>query len=345
MKPTQLIECIPNISEGIDAIKIHQIANVVTELPNVRLLGVDIGKGANRTVITFVGPPKEMVEAAFKLYQKAVELIDMSKQKGTHPRFGAVDVCPFVPIQNISLEEIDFYAKQLAEKVGSELKIPVYLYEFSATESVRTNLANNRAGQYEGLEEKLNNPKWIPDFGSKNYNDFVRKSGATVIGARKILVAYNVNLKSKDKTIAHKISQQIRESGYWDTSGEKKVKVPGKYKSVKGLGWFIYEYDFAQVSYNITDYKETAIQKVYEETKKQALKFGTEVNGSELIGLIPLDAILEASEFYQKQENLENLNQEEKIDLVIKNMGLDSISLFNPQEKILDFCIANAYKK
>ena len=293
----QLIECVPNISEGRDAAKIKAIAAVVETVEGVKLLDVDPGKATNRTVITFVGEPENVIEAAFRLIKKAAELIDMSKHTGEHPRFGATDVCPLVPIAGITLEEAAVYAHKLGERVGKELGIPGYFYEKAAKEEKRINLASCRSGEYEGLKEKLVNPAWKPDFGPAEFNASVVKSGAIAISARDFLIAYNVNLNSTSTRRANAIAFDIREAGrvvyegnklsgkpMLDKNGEP-VRIPGKLKAVKGIGWFIEEYGIAQISYNLTNINITSMHVAFDETVKAANERGLRVTGSELIGL------------------------------------------------------------
>lgn len=272
----RLIECVPNISEGRDRAKIDAIAAVVETVEGVRLLDVDPGKATNRTVITFVGEPEPVVEAAFRLIKKAQELIDMRSHKGEHPRFGATDVCPLVPISGISMEETAEYAKKLAARVGDELSIPVYRYEAAASEEKRRNLANNRSGEYEGLQRKLKDPAWKPDHGPAEFTDSVARSGATAIGARNFLVAYNVNLNTTSTRRANAIAFDIREAGrkVKQSDGSEK-QVPGKLKTVKGIGWYIEEYGIAQLSLNLTDITVAPVHIAFDEACKSALDRGS----------------------------------------------------------------------
>lgn len=342
----QLIECVPNISEGRDLHKINTIAKVVETVDGVKLLDIDPGKATNRTVITFVGEPNKVIEAAFLLIKKAAELIDMSKHTGEHPRFGATDVCPLVPISGITMEETAAYAHQLGERVGKELGIPVYFYENAATEEKRRNLANCRAGEYEGLKEKLVNPAWKPDFGPVVFTPSVQKTGAIAISARDFLVAYNVNLNSTSTRRANAIAFDIREAGrtlmengkkVLDTNGEP-VRIPGKLKAVKGIGWFIEEYGIAQISYNLTNISITSMHVAFDETVKAANERGLRVTGSELIGLIPLQAMLDAGDYFlQKQQRSLGIDDAEKIKIAVKSLGLDELKPFNPQERIIEY--------
>lgn len=351
----QLIECVPNISEGKDINKINAIANVVKTVEGVKLLDVDPGKATNRTVITFVGEPKNVIEAAFRLIKKASELIDMSKQKGEHPRFGATDVCPLVPIANISMEETAKYAHQLGKKVGEELGISGYYYENAATTSERKNLATVRSGEYEGLKEKLSKPNWKPDFGSSAYNQQIISSGVTAISARDFLIAYNVNLNSTSTRRANAIAFDIRENGRVKLVDGKKVldkngnpeRIPGKLKAVKGIGWFIEEYGIAQISYNLTNITITSMHEAFYETDLAATKRGLRVTGSELVGLVPLQAMLGAADFYlKKQERSLGISESEKIKIAIKSLGLDDLKPFHPQERIIEYVMnSNADKK
>ena len=354
----QLIECVPNISEGRDINKINTIANIVETVDGIKLLDIDTGAATNRTVITFVGEPKKVIEAAFLLIQKAAELIDMSKHTGEHPRFGATDVCPLVPISGISLEETAVYAKQLGERVGKELGIPVYLYEKAAQEEKRKNLANCRSGEYEGLKKKLSNPEWKPDFGPAEFNNNVVKTGATAISARDFLIAYNVNLNTTSTRRANAIAFDIRENGRAKTengkpSGKKVldkngevVRVPGKLKAVKGIGWYIDEYGIAQISYNLTNISITSMHVAFDETVKAATKRGLRVTGSELIGLIPLQAMLDAADFYlKKQERSLGISESEKIKIAVKSLGLDDLKPFNPDEKIIEYVMRDDKKR
>lgn len=344
----QLIECVPNISEGKNLDKIHAIANVVKTINNVKLLGVDIGKATNRTVITFVGKPENVIEAAFLLIKKAAELINMSKQTGEHPRFGATDVCPLIPIANISMEETANYAHKLGKRVGKELGISGYFYENAATSAFKKNLATVRSGEYEGLKEKLSNPNWKPDFGPTEYNNQIVLSGVTAISARNFLIAYNINLNTTSTKKANAIAFDIRESGriqlvegkkVFDTNGNPK-RVPGKLKYVKGFGWFIKEYGIAQVSYNLTNISVTSMHNVFYETTKVALKRGLQVTGSELVGLVPLKAMLDAADFFLKKQQLSlEILEEEKIKIAIKYLGLDNLKPFNPQKKIIEYVL------
>ncbi len=348
----QLIECVPNISEGKDLVKINTIAQVVETVEGVKLLDVDPGAATNRTVITFVGEPKQVIEAAFKLIKKASELIDMSKHSGEHPRFGATDVCPLVPISGITLEETAEYAKKLGERVGNELNIPVYLYENAAQEEKRKNLANCRSGEYEGLKEKLKNAEWKPDFGPAEFNDSVKKSGATAISARDFLIAYNINLNTTSTRRANSIAFDIREGGrvkregnpitgkkVIDKNGEP-VRVPGKLKAVKGIGWYIEEYGIAQISYNLTNISITSMHEAFDETVKSATERGLRVTGSELIGLIPLQAMLDAGDYFLlKQERSLGISESEKIKIAVKSLGLDDLKPFNPKEKIIEYLL------
>ena len=354
----QLIECVPNISEGRDSKIIETVSQIVETVEGVKLLDVDPGKATNRTVITFVGEPKPVIEAAFRLIKKAAELIDMSKQTGEHPRFGATDVCPLVPISGISLKETAAYAHQLGERVGKELGIPGYFYETAAKEEKRKNLANCRSGEYEGLANKLTDPTWKPDFGPAAFNSDVARTGATAISARDFLIAYNVNLNSTSTRRANAIAFDIREAGrvkregnpitgkkVLDTNGEPE-RVPGKLKAVKGIGWYIDEYGIAQISYNLTNISITSMHEAFDESCKAALERGIRVTGSEIIGLIPLQAMLDAADYYLiKQERSLGISENEKIKIAVKSLGLDDLKPFHPEEKIIEYMLGNDEKK
>lgn len=344
-----LIECVPNISEGRDISKINAIVSVVETVEGVKLLDVDPGKATNRTVITFVGEPAQVIEAAFRLIKKAAELIDMSKHSGEHPRFGATDVCPLVPISGISMEETAVYARQLGERVGKELGIPGYYYENAATEEKRRNLANCRAGEYEGLKEKLANPLWKPDFGPSDFNTTVQRTGALAISARDFLVAYNVNLNSTSTRRANAIAFDIREAGRTVMENGKKVmdehgepkRILGKLKAVKGIGWYIEEYGIAQISYNLTNISITSMHVAFDETVKVTQERGLRVTGSELIGLIPLQAMLDAGDYFlTKQQRSLGIDDAEKIKIAVKSLGLDELKPFNPKERIIEYVMA-----
>jgi len=348
----QLIECVPNISEGRDLDKIHAIANIVETVEGVKLLDIDPGAATNRTVITFVGNPKQVIDAAFKLIKKASELIDMSKHSGEHPRFGATDVCPLVPISGITLEETAKYAHKLGKRIGEELDIPVYLYEKAAQESKRVNLANCRSGEYEGLPKKLSDPNWKPDFGPTEFNKKVATTGATAISARDFLVAYNVNLNTTSTRRANAIAFDIREAGRVKREGNpitgkkvlddlgEPVRIPGKLKAVKGIGWFIEEYGIAQISYNLTNISITSMHEAFDETCKAADERGLRVTGSELIGLIPLQAMLDAGDYFlKKQERSLGISEAEKIKIAVKSLGLDDLKPFNAEEKIIEYVL------
>ena len=348
----KLIECVPNISEGRDLNIINEIAKQVETVEGVKLLDVDPGKATNRTVITFVGEPEQVIQAAFLLIKKAKELIDMQHHKGEHPRFGATDVCPLVPISNITMEETAEYARKLGKKVGEELHIPVYFYENAATEEKRRNLANVRAGEYEALPEKLQNPEWKPDFGPDTFDEEVAKSGAVAISARDFLIAYNINLNTTSTRRANAIAFDIREAGRIKRMGNpltgKKVldengnpvRIPGKFKGVKGIGWYIEEYGIAQVSYNITDIKAAPVHLVFDESVKAADKRGIRVTGSEIIGLVPKKVLLDAADYFlKKQQRSLGISEKEKIKIAVKSLGLDDLKPFNPKEKIIEYLL------
>ncbi len=351
----RLIECVPNISEGRDRVKIDAIAAVVETVEGVKLLDIDPGKATNRTVITFVGEPDQVIEAAFRLIKKAQELIDMRSHNGEHPRFGATDVCPLVPISGITMEELVPYAHKLAERVGRELSIPVYCYEFAAKEEKRRNLANNRSGEYEGLKNKLKDPAWRPDHGPAEFTDSVARSGAVAIGARNFLVAYNINLNTTSTRRANAIAFDIREAGrvlregdpltgkpILDENGEPK-KIPGKLKAVKGIGWYIEEYGIAQLSLNLTDITITPVHVAFDEAVKSAAERGIRVTGSELVGLIPKKALLDAADHYlRKQERSLGIPEREKIKIAVKSLGLDDLAPFDPQKKVIEYMLEDA---
>ena len=348
----QLIECVPNISEGRDLNKINAIANTVETVDGIKLLDIDPGNATNRTVITFVGEPENVIEAAFLLIKKASELIDMSKHSGEHPRFGATDVCPLVPISGISMEEATKYAHKLGKRVGEELGIPGYFYENAAKEEKRKNLASCRSGEYEGLKEKLSSKEWEPDFGPAEFSGTVARSGATAISARDFLIAYNINLNSTSTRRANSIAFDIREAGrvkrkgnpitgqkVLDTHGNP-VRIPGKLKAVKGIGWYIEEYGIAQISYNLTNINITSMHVAFDETCRSADKHGLRVTGSELIGLIPLQAILDAADYFlKKQKRSLGISEDEKIKIAVKSLGLDDLKPFYPKEKIIEYLL------
>lgn len=341
----QLIECVPNFSEGRDKALIKQITEAIEAVDGVQLLDVDPGAATNRTVVTFVGEPKAVIEAAFQAIRKACEVIDMSKHTGEHPRMGATDVCPLIPIANISMEETAEWARQLGERVGRELDLPVYLYEAAATRPERQNLADIRAGEYEGLPEKLSNPNWKPDFGPTRFN---AKSGATVIGARDFLIAYNVNLNTTSVRRANSVAFDVREKGrvvndpatgkpLKDASGEP-VRQAGILKGVKAIGWYIEEYGIAQISMNITDPVLSPLHLAFEECCKSADRRGMRVTGSELVGLVPLNAILEAGRYFlRKQQRSVGVSEAELVKIAVKSMGLDELGPFDPQQKIIEY--------
>jgi glutamate formiminotransferase/formiminotetrahydrofolate cyclodeaminase len=326
----KIIECVPNFSEGQNADIIDKIALSVQSTQNVKLLNVESDRDYNRTVITFAGEPLCVKEAAFKAISTASELIDMSRQKGEHPRIGATDVCPIIPVTNVTKDECVKLSNVLGKDVGEQLGIPVYLYEDAARSTERRNLENIRKGEYEGLEEKLKD--WIPDYGPTEYNDKVRKSGATVIGSRFFLIAYNVNLNTRDVNIANEIAKKVRESGSMqiDEAGKKK-RVPGILKYVKAIGVELNEYNITQVSLNLTNYKKTSIHKVFETIKAQAEVHGLEATGSEIIGLVPKDALIEAGAFYTGNNSEDNL-----IEAAIEHLGLSQLNKFKPETKIIE---------
>jgi glutamate formiminotransferase/formiminotetrahydrofolate cyclodeaminase len=334
----RIIECVPNFSEGIDLNIINQITNQIESVPGVKLLNVDAGKGANRTVVTFAGEPETVIEAAYLAIKKAGELIDMRIQKGTHPRMGATDVCPLIPISNISMEETVAYANLLAGRVGEELQIPVYLYEYSQPDKTRGNLSKIREGEYEGFFKKIKLPGWQPDFGPTELD---AKRGATVIGARDLLVAYNVNLDTKSVAIANEIALDVRESGRWVHDEHKnRQHTPGALKKVKAIGWYINEYDKAQVSMNLTNIDITPFHIAFETVCEKAHRHGVKVTGSELIGMIPLKAMLDAGRYFalKKQPGI-SLNEYELINIAVSSMGLNELSPFDPMKRIIDYLL------
>lgn len=350
----KLIECVPNFSEGHDMNIIKQITNQIESVEGVRLLDVDPGKTTNRTVVTMVGTPDEVIEAAFLAIKKASELIDMSKHKGAHPRFGATDVCPLVPVSNISMEETVEYAHKLAERVGRELNIPIFCYEFAAKIEKRRNLATCRAGEYEGLKDKLAKPEWKPDYGLAKFN---ATAGATAIGARNFLVAYNVNLNTTSTRRANAIAFDIREAGRTKREGDpisgkivldekgEPVRIPGSLKKTKAVGWYIDEYGVAQISINLTDISVTPVHIAFDEVCKKADERGIRVTGSELVGLIPLNAMLDAGKHYlRKQERSLGVSEDEIIKIAIKSMGLDELKPFDPKEKIIEYMLEDQSK-
>ncbi len=331
MNKEALIECVPNFSEGRDLTVIQQITDTIESVEGVQLLDVDPGKATNRTVVTFVGAPEAVVEAAFRGIQKAAELIDMSRHQGEHPRMGATDVCPLIPIANISMEETAEWAHTLAKRVGEALDIPVYLYENAATKPERRNLADIRAGEYEALPQKLKNPAWKPDYGPTQFN---AKAGATVIGARDFLIAYNVNLNTTSSRRANAVAFDVREQGRL-VDGER---IPGALKFVKGIGWYIEEYGIAQVSMNLTNIRHTPIHIAFEECCKSAERRGMRVTGSELVGMIPLQAMLDAGKYFlRKQQRSVGISEEEIIKIAVKSMGLDELTPFDPNQKIIEY--------
>ena len=354
----QLIECVPNISEGRDSNIIKQITDVVETVEGVRLIDVDPGKATNRTVITIVGEPENVCEAAFRLIKKASELIDMTKHTGAHPRFGATDVCPLVPVANITMDEVVAYARKLGKRIGDELGIPVYNYEFAASKPERKNLANCRSGEYEGLKEKLSNPAWKPDFGPSEFNDYVAKTGATAVGARNFLVAYNFNLNTTSTRRANAIAYDVREKGREKREGDplngkivkdekgNTVYIPGTLKSTKAIGWFIEEYGVAQISMNLTDITVTSVHDAFDEVCRAAENRGVRVTGSELVGVIPLKAMLDAGKHYlTKQQRSIGIPDREIIRIAVKSLGLDELAPFDPDKKIIEYILENKNKK
>ena len=351
----KIIECVPNFSDGRDMSVIKQITDVIEAAEGVKLLDVDPGKDTNRTVVTFVGGPDEVSYAAFLAVKKASEIIDMSKHHGEHPRMGATDVCPFVPVSGITMEETVEYARKLAKKIGDELLIPVYCFENAAFEEKRRNLANCRSGEYEGLMKKLADPDWKPDFGPAVFNP---KAGATAVGARDFLVAFNVNLNTTSIRRANAIAYDIREKGrpmregnpltgkiIKDKNGDP-VMIPGTLKSVKAIGWYIEEYGIAQISMNLTNISVTPVHIAFDEVCRKADERGLRVTGSELVGLIPLNAMLDAGKYFlKKQQRSVGVSDDELIKIAIKSMGLDDLHKFNPEEKIIEFVMTEKSKR
>ena len=345
----QLIECVPNFSEGNDLTIIKQITDRIESVEGVRLLNVDPGKATNRTVVTFVGEPDAVIEAAVRAIKLAGELIDMSKHKGEHPRMGATDVCPLIPVSGITMEETAVYAKKLGERVGKELSIPVYLYENAQPNKDRSNLSIIRAGEYEGFFKKIKLPEWKPDFGPNEYD---AKRGATVIGAREFLVAFNINLNTTSTRRANAIAFDVREAGRVKREGDpltgkiilgpdgKAITIPGTLKSTKAIGWFIEEYGIAQISMNLTNTNITSVHKAFEEVSKSAQEKGIRVTGSELVGIIPLQCLIDAGKYFlEKQERSTGIPEKELIKIAVKSLGLEELAPFKPEERIIEYLL------
>ncbi len=351
----QLIECVPNFSEGKDMTVINKITDEIRSSEGVELIDVDPGEATNRTVVTFVGTPDEVLDAAFKAVKKAKELIDMTKHSGAHPRFGATDVCPLVPVSNITMEETAEYARKLAKRIGEELQYPVYLYEKAASAPERENLANIRAGEYEALKEKLTKSKWKPDYGVA---EFVPEAGATAVGARNFLVAYNINLNTTSVRRANSVAFDVREKGRIKREGDpitgkqvkdadgNPVREPGMLKKVKAIGWYIEEYGIAQISMNLTDVSVTSIHQAFEAVNQSAQQRGMRVTGSEIVGVVPLKAMLDAGKhFLQKQNRSLGIADSEIIKIAVKSLGLDELYPFEPDKKIIEYILDKGQQK
>jgi glutamate formiminotransferase / formiminotetrahydrofolate cyclodeaminase len=348
---SRIVECVPNFSEGNNLQVINEITKEIEKVEGVKLLNVDPGKATNRTVVTFVGEVEHVIEGAFQAIRKASTLIDMSQHHGEHPRMGATDVCPLIPISGITMEETAKYARQLAKRVGEELSIPAYLYESAQPNKERSNLSVIRSGEYEGFFDKIKEDKWKPDFGPQEMN---AQAGATCIGARDFLIAYNVNLNTKSTRIANRVAFDVREQGrvkregnpyvgpmVKDENGEP-IRIPGKLKHVKGIGWYIEEYGIAQISINLTNFRETPLHMVFEETRKSAEARGVRVTGSELIGLVPLEPMLQAGKYFLEQQGLSSgVDEATLVDIAIKSMGLNEISEFDPKTRIIEYLLRN----
>jgi glutamate formiminotransferase / formiminotetrahydrofolate cyclodeaminase len=326
----KIIECVPNFSEGRNKETVEIIADAIRKTKGCRLLGVEPGASTNRTVYTFVGDPETVVEGALNAARKARERIDMKNHSGGHPRMGALDVCPFIPVSNITLEECVEVSRRFAERASEELDIPVYLYEASSDRDYRKTLAQIRRGEYEGIPDKIMLPEWKPDFGPAK---FIPEWGATVTGARFFLIAYNVNVLGTPNQ-AHRIALNLREAG-------RGPDQPGKLKHVQGIGWFVDEYNLAQVSVNLTNYRITPPHVLFEAVKAEAERLNIGVAGSEIVGLLPLEAMLMASEYYIQKENLFILEEDQKIRLVVERLGLNSVALFDPREKIIEYLVSD----
>lgn len=354
----QILECVPNFSEGRDMAVIKQITDVIEACEGVKLLDVDPGATTNRTVVTFVGEPDAVVEAAFQAVKKAQELIDMRRHKGDHPRFGATDVCPLVPVSGITMEEAAEYARKLGERIGNELGIPVYLYENAAMSEARRNLANCREGEYEALKDRISLAEWKPDFGPTEFTESVARSGATAVGARDFLIAVNFNLNTTSTRRANAIAFDVREKGrpkregnpitgkpLLDENGEP-VMIPGTLKGTKAIGWFIEEYGIAQVSMNITNLAETPLHVAFDEVCDKAAARGVRVTGMEIVGLVPKSAIIDAAEHYlRKQRRSLGVTESEKVKLAIRSLGLSDLKPWDPKEKIIEYVLAADERK
>ncbi len=348
----QLIECVPNFSEGRNMEVIRQITEVIEKAEGVKLLDVDPGATTNRTVVTFVGTPDEVVETAVAVIAKAKELIDMRSHHGDHPRFGATDVCPLVPVSNITMEETAQYARKLAERVGNELGVPVYCYENAAFEEKRRNLANCRQGEYEALKDRIGTAEWKPDFGPTVFDESVAKSGATAVGARDFLIAVNYNLNTTSTRRANAIAFDVREKGRPQREGNpitgkivkdadgNPINIPGTLKGTKAIGWYIAEYGIAQVSMNITNTNVTPLHVAFDEVCEKAAVRGIRVTGAEIVGLVPKKTLIDAGCYYlQKQHRSLGIDEREIIKIAVKSMGLDDLKPFNPDEKVIEYLL------
>ncbi len=325
----KIVECVPNFSEGKDKEIINAIADAIKSVDGVTLMDVDPGVSTNRTVYTFVGDPDSVVEGALAGARVARKLIDMRHQKGEHPRIGALDVCPFIPVANVTMEDCIECAKKFSNRAATELGIPVYLYEFASENPARKTLTQIRHGEYEGLSKKITLPEWKPDYGKA---EFIPEWGATVAGARNFLIAFNINILGTSNQ-AHRIALNLREAG-------RSENEPGKLKEVKAIGWYVEEYSMAQISMNLTNYKITAIHTAFEEAKREARALNIGMAGSEIVGLVPLESLIAVADYYIAQENLFIINEEQKIKLVIDRLGLNSISQFEPKKRVIDYMIA-----
>lgn len=334
---TQLLECVPNFSEGREPAVIARITDAISRVDGVRLLNVDPGKATNRTVVTFVGEPGPVIEAAFQAIRVAGELIDMSHHSGEHPRMGATDVCPLIPISNITLDEAAEWAHKLAERVGRELELPVYMYEHAQRDPARKNLAAIRAGEYEGLADKLKRPEWQPDYGPARFD---ARRGASVIGARDFLVAYNVNLNTTSTRRANAVAFDIREAGRSTPGPNGEPAGPGTLKAVKAIGWFIEEYGVAQVSMNLVDLNVTPLHVAFDECVRAAAERGVRVTGSELVGLVPLKCLVEAGRYFlAKQQRSLGVSERELVKIAVRSLGLDELTPFNPDERVIEYLL------